>query len=199
MLVHFVNSPRNNPDDIQKEYQYFRKIMEVVNTQGGVFTRNWTAAAYNEDGTVKPEFQNWDKLNWQEVFGENMSALRRADVVIIEASTYTFHQGFYASQAIQQKKPTLMLYRDLAPNHPLEGIQGRWLTSKRYSNLEELEKITKKFLKDNTVSAKDLRFNFFIDRQIYSYLRQTAYETGKNKSEIVREILEEEIDQQERQ
>lgn len=194
MLVHFIGSSKN----LGADHTYLRKITEIVNDQGGIFTRNWVAAAHDENGKIKKDFQNDDRTNWRDVFAENLSALDRSDVVIIEGTTYGFQQGFYTSHAIKSKKPTLLLFRSDQNNHPITGFNDRWLTIKKYKDIDELEKTTKKFLKDNTIATKDLRFNFFIDRQIYSYLRDVSYETGKNKSEIIRELLENEIDRQDK-
>jgi predicted DNA-binding protein len=49
------------------------------------------------------------------------------------------------------------------------------------------------FLEDNNISTKDMRFNFFIDRPIYNYLRWAALRTGKTKAEILRELVQREI------
>jgi len=190
MLVHFIGSSKN----IATDYPYYRKIIETINERGSVLTRDWIAAAYDENGSTKKDYENNDKINWEEVYTEDCSALERADIAIIEATTYGFQQGFFTSHALRSKKPTLLLFRQDLKNHPLSGIRDRLLTTKEYHTADELEKVVNKFLKDNTISTKDLRFNFFIDRQIYNYLREVSYETGKNKSEIIRDLLEEEID-----
>lgn len=49
--------------------------------------------------------------------------------------------------------------------------------------------IIEDFLKLNDISSQDLRFNFFIDREIYNYLRWTAYKTNKSKLKILRDMI----------
>ena len=44
-----------------------------------------------------------------------------------------------------------------------------------------------------------MRFNFFIDRKIYNYLRWASFKTGKTKAEILRDLVENEIEKQEYQ
>ena len=39
-----------------------------------------------------------------------------------------------------------------------------------------------------------MRFNFFIDRPIYNYLRWAALKTNKTKAEILRELVQREIE-----
>jgi len=53
-----------------------------------------------------------------------------------------------------------------------------------------------KFMVDNDIQSKDMRFNFFIDRKIYNYLRWAAFKTGKTKAEILRDLVETEIEKQ---
>jgi len=50
------------------------------------------------------------------------------------------------------------------------------------------------FIEENRMGAKDIRFNFFIDRKILNYLNWAAFQTGETKSEIIRKLLEQEID-----
>jgi predicted DNA-binding protein len=52
------------------------------------------------------------------------------------------------------------------------------------------------FLEQNHIENKDLRFNFFIDRQIYNYLRWASFKTGKTKAEILRELVLHDIERQ---
>lgn len=53
--------------------------------------------------------------------------------------------------------------------------------------------IVKEFLEENVIDTKDLRFNFFLDRPTYNYLRWMSSKTGKTKAEIVRSLLQKEM------
>jgi hypothetical protein len=68
------------------------------------------------------------------------------------------------------------------------GIEYRKYTS------DNVDEILTTFLRDNDISTKDMRFNFFIDRPIYNYLRWSALRTGKTKAEILRNLVQREID-----
>lgn len=186
MIIHFIANTKQLDEDIS----FLRSIIEEVHDNGGILARDWLGAAINNN----ENYHNDNKADWLDVYNENLAAFSRSDIVIIEATRYSFQQGFFTSHAIQHKKPTLIVARLDEKKHPLFGIKDKFLTTKSYSTEEELRKIVNKFIKSNTLSSKDLRFNFLIDRQIYSYLREISYETGKNKSEIIRELLEEEID-----
>ncbi|HJP80878.1 MAG TPA: hypothetical protein VJ841_00575 [Candidatus Saccharimonadales bacterium] len=189
MIVHFIATSKNLDEDLP----FLKKIIETIHDNGGVLARDWLGVVVNNGGNKASYRENDDKVDWNDVFNENMAAFNRSDLVIMDATRYSYQQGFFTALAISHKKPILVVTR-ASERHPIFGTKDKNLTIKHYDTEKEVEKIVDKFIKSNIVSSKDLRFNFLIDRQIYSYLRQTSYETGKNKSEIIRELLEQEID-----
>jgi len=192
MIVQIIG----NASNLEEDLPFYHAVLEVIHDSGAVIARDWISAAQNRFD--KNIIRDDAKVEWDDVHKENSEAISRSDVVIIEATNYGFQEGFYTSQALQQKKPVLLVTRKNIRSQLIHGIRHKLLTTQHYDNKEELKKIVTKFVKANTIATKDLRFNFFIDRQIYSYLREASYETGKNKSEIIRELLEQEIDKQER-
>jgi len=188
MLIHLTSSARNLEEDLP----FLRTIVETIHDNDAILSRDWLGAAYNR--VVKNK--NYSKVDWEAIYEESCDAILRSDLVIIEASQYSFQQGFFASFALANKKPTLLVTRSNIKNRSLSGIKHKLLITREYTSQDDLQKIVKKFIKDNAVSTKDLRFNFFIDREIYNYLREVSYETGKNKSEIIRDLLEEEIERE---
>jgi hypothetical protein cdiviTM7_00125 len=68
----------------------------------------------------------------------------------------------------------------------------QFVTIKRY-DLNTVSGILKGFFEKNDIKKQDMRFNFFINSEIYNYLKHEAYITGKNKSEILRELVLKEI------
>jgi hypothetical protein len=188
MIVQIIGNAKNLPEDLP----FYHNILEAIHDDGAVIARDWISAAQNriDKGIIRDD----TKVEWDDVHKENSEAISRADIVIIEATNYGFQEGFYTSQALQQKKPVLLLTREDTRGRLMHGIKNKLFSIQHYDTGEDIAKIVGKFIKSNTVSTKDLRFNFFIDRHIYNYLREVSYETGKNKSEIIRELLEEEID-----
>lgn len=191
MIVQIIGNASNLKEDLP----FIHGIVEVIHDNGAVIARDWMSAAQNRlnKGIERDEA----KIDWDAVHKENSEAILRSDIVIIEATNYGFQEGFYASQALARKKPTLLLTREDIRKRLVFGINDKSLSVQHYDSLDDIKKIVTKFIKANTVTTKDLRFNFFIDRQIYGYLREVSYETGKNKSEIIRELLEKEIDKEE--
>jgi hypothetical protein len=191
MIIQVIGNSKNFEQDLP----FYQAITDTIHSSGAVVARDWIAAVRSrtENGTLR----NRTEIEWDDVHKENEEAISRADIVIIEATNYGFPEGFYTSQALQQKKPVLLVTREEIRGRLVHGIKHKLLSTQHYDDKDDLVKTVTKFVKANTIATKDLRFNFFIDRQIYSYLREVSYETGKNKSEIIRELLEQEIDKQE--
>jgi len=189
MIIHFISSKSN----LEESYPYVKQVVDTIKELGHEIARDWVQDEYDY---IKSGNRRED-IDWREVHSENIAALSRADLVIAEVSAKSFSTGFQVANAIQQKKPVLILTR----NNALEGtfgsgISSDFVRSKNYT-VDSLGDIIADFINENNIENRDLRFNFFIDRQIYNYLRWAAYQTGKNKSEILRELILREINKKE--
>lgn len=187
MIIHLTGSATN----IEQDYPFLKRIIKTIHENDSVLARDWIEVAYNRKVTQKLKDSDVD---WRSVATETMDAVNRADIVIVESTNYTFSQGFQVATALQQKKPTLVISRKPLKNHLISGYRNKMLVLKQYKDEEDLAQIVAEFIQDNTITTKDLRFNMFIDRPIYSYLRSMSYETGKNKSEIIRDLINKELD-----
>ena len=184
--VHVTGSARNFKDD----EVYLRAIIQAVYDNHAMVFRNWLDAAASR---AKNGIRDQD-ADWTAILDDNVEAIKKSDLVIVESTQARFSQGFQAYTAARYKKPTLIVSRTPFKDRFISGVDSKLITLKQYSTKEELETIVGKFIKQNSIPEKDLRFNMILDRRIYKYLRDTSYETGKNKSQIVRELLEKEIE-----
>lgn len=184
--VHVTGSARKFGED----EPYLRAIMQAVYDSRAMVFRNWLdAAASRSKNAVRDQ-----DTDWEAILNDNVEAIKKSDLVIVEATQARFSQGFQAYTAARYKKPTLVVTRTPIKGHFISGVAGKLITIKQYTTEDELRAIVGKFIKQNTIPEKDLRFNMILDRRIYKYLRDTSYETGKNKSQIVRDLLEKEIE-----
>lgn len=187
MIVHFIASK----GDFKEEYRYLKAIMGTIEDLGHEIARNWIDKEYNY---LQKTGDTHQSIDWRLVNSENMEALTRADIVVAEASTKSFSVGYQVATAIHQKKPVLILSRnDAVAGSFTSNISPDFIRNETYT-LENVKDKIADFINENDIDNKDLRFNFFIDRQIYNYLRWAAYSTGKNKSEILRELIAREIE-----
>jgi hypothetical protein len=175
--------------NLQEDLPYYHKIIDAVTDAGHVIARNWIDPTYAQMQKGNTE------VDWQAALDAHMESITRADLAIIEGSHYSFGPGYYTAVALQQKKPVLFISRNKeASKRLVSGIVNDLFTLATYETVEDLEEIVKNFIYDNTLASKDLRFNFFIDRDIYNHLRWVSSREGKTKAEILRELVQKEID-----
>lgn len=187
MIVYFIASRK----DIVKNIETLRSFVKIVHEEGHSMALDWVEPIYrNEVKTGK------NGIDWPVLYKDSMDSITRADVVIAEMSTQSFGVGYQAAMAIQQKKPTLLLHSDEVDDSVFaSGIPADIDDPAEYKKYttKNIEKIIKEFLRKNDISSKDMRFNFFIDRNIYNYLRWSSAKTGKTKAQILRSLVEKEI------
>jgi len=186
MIIHLTGSAQN----IEKDMPFYRRMIQIIHENDGILARDWIETAYH--GRNKKGSSD----DVEAVSEADLEAIGRSDIVIIDITHHGFAQGFQAATSINQKKPLLLISRTPIKKHAISGYKSKLLTTAEYKTEEDLDKIIKQFIIDNTIATKDLRFNMFIDRPIYNYLRSVSFESGKNKSEIIRELIEREIRKQ---
>ncbi|HEY5695678.1 MAG TPA: hypothetical protein VIQ80_02480 [Candidatus Saccharimonadales bacterium] len=185
-MIHVTGSARKLEDDLE----FLQTIMQSVYANHATVFRDWVGVATSRQKQNIPD----EEVDWETILNENIDAIKKSDLVIVEASQARFSQGFQVYVAAQHKKPTLVVTRSEIKERFISGVGNKFITLKQYSTIAELQELVAKFIKQNTIPEKDLRFNMILDRRIYKFLRDTAHETGKNKSQIVRELLENEAE-----
>jgi hypothetical protein len=186
MLVHLVGSRYNVVENIT----HLRKLAGAVHAEGHTLASDWIESAYGSE--MKGGVQEMD---WQSIYRDSIDALNRADAVIADATIRGFGIGYQVAVAVQMKKPTLVLCKKgVEDSFFASGIEVG-VTYKEYTE-NNVQDIIKDFLRENDIQTKDMRFNFFIDRPIYNYLRWAAHKTGKTKAEILRDLVAKEIERQ---
>jgi hypothetical protein len=186
MVVHFIASRSHITEDME----YYRRIISCIEQGGHTLPHNWIEETYilAQQGKLKKDDQTWGDVDQ-----DHATAISQADLVIVEATSRGFFEGYESSQAASQKKPLLILTRDTSAL----GISGLstptgFVKSVTYDN-DDLEEIIEEFLAENIIETKDLRFNFVLDRPTHNYLRWMSSKTGKTKAEIIRNLLQKEM------
>jgi hypothetical protein len=184
MLVHLVGSRY----EITKNIEHLRRLVKVIRKNNYELADDWVDESYNSQKGGK----DFKETDWSVLYQDSVEAINRADVVIAETSTPSFSVGYQVALAVSMKKPILVLNR--------EGVEKSFFASGIEAGIEyakytpeDVEAKVEKFLKANDVKVKDMRFNFFIDRKIYNYLRWASLKTGKTKAAVLRDLVSEEI------
>lgn len=187
MLVYLVGARTNIIDRIET----FRELVKTIHSEGHSLALDWIEPVYEAEKSGKV-----NDIEWPILYKDMMEAIARADVVIADTSVQSFGVGYQTAMAIQLKKPTLILHHDSTSEYKfLTGIDNVNVDYKSFNDTN-IEDILRSFLKVNDIPTKDMRFNFFIDRPIYNYLRWSSLKTGKTKAEILRELVEREIERE---
>lgn len=185
MLVHFI-APVNG---LKENINELRLVVKYLQDQGHELARDWLEEAYQGETGEQDE-----QKVWQEIIQDNLEAITKAEVIIADISYDGTAIGYQIAMAVQQKKPTLLIMREGHSISPFTwNIPSSFLSRVEYNAKNVTQKI-EPFLKDNDIATKDMRFNFFINRSIYNYLRWASFKTGKTKAEILRKLIEQEIE-----
>jgi nucleoside 2-deoxyribosyltransferase len=185
MLVHFIASKNN----LNKEIEDLRKIVLAIHKEGHVLTHDWLEPAYLKFAKTNKK----DTVSWKEIISSSIKAIPKCDVLIAEVTAEDLEVGYEIGAAVSQKKPILLLRKEGSTQKPyLEGLEHHYIKRSEYND-DNLNRIVESFLKENDMPAKDMRFNFFIDRPIYNYLKWMSLQSGKTKAEILRELVLREI------
>lgn len=188
MKVHFITAKPN----LEKEIDVLRQILAAITQDGHTVAHDWIEAAYRDEVQAGKPVEDWSAI-----YRKNLAAIAQADVIVAETSYENFAVGYQIAVAIQQKKPVLLLRHASADKETfITGVEDGWVQHGEYKDQAHLTAMVTKFLEDNDIKSKDMRFNFFIDRKIYNYLRWAAFKTGKTKAEILRDLVEREIRKQ---
>lgn len=185
MKVHFITSRPT----LEKDIDVLRQVIDTIKKSGHSIVYDWIEDAFKREIQSKTPASNWNTI-----YQDNLGAIAQADVIIAETTYENFAVGYQVAAAVQQKKPVLLLRSKLADENTfVNGVEDGWVRRATYDQ-DNIEKIIKGFMDENDISTKDMRFNFFIDRPIYNYLRWAALKTGKTKAEILRSLVQQEIE-----
>lgn len=183
MIIHFTASSHDMSASIQRH----RRIVSIIRDTGHLLARDWIEVTYAEqrDNTLQH-----DKVDWHNVYEENINAVSSADLLIADCTGNSFGVGYLVATAIQQKKPVLLLVPENGDEGMiLKGLYGELVEKSVYTQ-DSLNGIVTGFIERNTLNHKDLRFNFFLDQKLYNYLNWSSLKSGKTKAEIVRDLIE---------
>jgi hypothetical protein len=186
MLVHLIAPV----DGLIENIDNLRFLVKSLKEQGHELARDWLEVAYQEEVN---KTKNSDTV-WQEIIQNNLEAIAKADVIIADITYDSTTIGYQVAIAIQQKKPTLLILQEGREVSPFTwNIPSSFLKRVEYNKDNLLDQVAP-FMQENDITTKDMRFNFFIDRPIYNYLRWAALKTNKTKAEILRELVKREIE-----
>jgi hypothetical protein len=121
-----------------------------------------------------------------------IKSIDSADFCVIEASfPSTLHIGHEITVSLEKNKMTIVLYEKGKVPAQFMGLKNDKLIWVEY----ELGRIEEKLggLLKEIKNDVDVRFNFFLPRSLVAYLDWVGKDTGTNKSEYIRMLIEKEV------
>ena len=160
MIVYLTTSTVS----LRKNSRHLNLITESISKAGYNIAQDWISAA-------RHRLKNNLKKKPASIANENLELVSKADVIVAEVTYDSFGIGYQVAMAIHLNKPVLLLTKNSKVDKMLQGLaDNNMVILKNYSE-KTLNAIIEDFLKLNDISSQDLRFNFFIDREIYNSLQ----------------------------
>lgn len=132
--------------NLEIEIQTARSIVEAIHACGHSLARDWVEPEYyrrtNGGNSAR-------QLDWQAIYQENISAIKRCDAGIFEVTSFgCFGVGFEAAAVLLAKKPVLLLAK--AGSQPdgvfATGITDPLVTYVYYDSAADIKKAVSTFL-----------------------------------------------------
>lgn len=178
MKVFFTTTPRFKEDNMGNVKAIFKTIEEL-------------GYKHVSDYIVKVDVDEFYKINKEgrpPYYDEIMSSLKKAEIVVFEASLPSIGVGHLLNEALVEGKSVIALHlKDKFPFF-LGGIKNDKLLIEEY-NLDNLKELLKGLLRD-AKDQIDVRFNFFIPPTIEVYLDWICKHKKLPRSVFLRKLIE---------
>lgn len=188
MKVYFTCSTA----DFEPHRDSYLKIRKVLIKLGHILTRDWLPH------TVKRiESGSKDLPDVKEIYQACISAIKDADLVIIEDTVSNFSTGHQITTALQLRKPTLVLWHGQKHKHFnqmfIHGIESDILQISEYGT-NTVEAIIKAFIKKYGNVHEKNRFHLILNNVERRYLDWAQFIKNKSRTAMIREALRKEIE-----
>ena len=141
-----------------------------------------------------------DMSNVKNIYAQCVTALRDADMVIIEDTVSNFSTGHQITLALQYKRPTLVLWKKDKPRQFkqmfIHGVESEFLEVAEYTK-DTLEDIITTFIAKYAHGEEKNRFHLVLSGMERQYLDWAQYHKGKSRTELIRSLLKETINEDE--
>ncbi|KKU31979.1 MAG: hypothetical protein UX44_C0002G0012 [candidate division WWE3 bacterium GW2011_GWA1_46_21] len=114
-----------------------------------------------------------------------------ANAVIIESSVDNFRLGFESALSLVYNKPVLCLSMNKDYSN---YIKNRDFHAYKYSDAKDLEQKVHDFILEVKKKHFSVRFNGYLTPSQMNYLKGKSKKTGKTVSELIREMVQSELD-----
>ena len=171
---------------------YYFEIRNYLVSLGHTLTRDWLSH------TAKMlKYGQTDMKDIKNIYQDCLKAIKDADLVIIEDTISNFSTGHQITLALQQRKPTLVLwqgqkYRQFKQMF-IHGIDSDILQVAQVSN-KDFQNIIKTFIARFENIDEPNRFHLVLKSPERQYLDWAGHKNKMSRTKIIRKALREMID-----
>lgn len=183
MQVYFVASSRL----VEKDMDLYGRMYKCISNGNKMISKKvlrWLKMGVKDLRHKSLKFK-------QENYKESVKCVKKAEVVVMEVSGHSMSAGYLICRALDMNKVVIALYKKETKPVFIGGIINPKLFLVEYdeSNLEEIVKETfRKIMK-----LIDVRFNFFVNPKILTYLDWVTSKKKMPKSVFLRNLINKEM------
>lgn len=189
MKVFFTGSTSNLAEDTRR-YDFINSLIMSLKHESTNYIHHPAKSEYRT--SVEKEIET----SGLSVYDFVVQLITSSDVLIADITTQSFKVGYQLDYALHNKIPCLVIYKnskDFVLPIMLHTSRYGLLQVKEYNTDEDIKEIVTEYL-NNIVSGK-IKFNFFINHRIHNYLNRKSQREGRNKSDIVRDLIVKEMNE----
>jgi len=180
---------------------YFVASSRLVAKDMGLYRKMWDVIA-EDNKMVSKKVWRWLKMGVKDLrhadikvkrenYKQAVKDIKKAELVVMEVSGHSMSAGYLICQALDMNKPVVALYKGEHKPIFIGGIVNPRLFLVAY-NEKNVEEVLKKVFK-KVASLIDVRFNFFVNPKILTYLDWVAGKRKIPKSVFLRNLIEKEM------
>lgn len=187
MKIYFTASTA----ELEKNASLYENIRTYLLESGHILTRDWLLRA-------KQRMLNkvTDIYDIKEIYQACMKAISEADLVIIEDTVSNFSTGHQITIALQQKKPTLVLWQGKKHKHFnqmfIHGVESEFLEIYEYTS-KNLTDILQLFIRKYSHFSARNRFHLVLNAAERQYLDWLQFTKHRSRTKVIRQALQTEI------
>lgn len=170
--------------------EYYFKIRDELVKNDCIIVSDWLETA---DKAARSKTK---KSRPKRSYHYAMKAVYDADLIVIENTVPNFSTSHQITIALQRRKPTLVLKLhtndSLFTDSYIESLQDPNLTVKEYTN-QNIAKRISEFVNFNKLGNTQKRYNIVLEKKHKYYLDWAHQVSGSSRSEIIRNLVEEEM------
>ena len=183
MQVYFIASSRL----VAKNKQIYERMYRTIGAEHKMVSNKvwqWIkkGVADLSEATIETKKDNYQKT---------IKAINKSDIVVMEISGHSMSMGYILSQALEQNKPVVVLYKKGMERIFVRGIVNSKLILAEYDQ-QNLEKVIREAI-DRVKGLVDVRFNFFVSPRILNYLTWVSEKRRIPKAVFLRHLIEREM------